>query len=270
MKTMEWKDYLNTQQDVYLDEENNADNEIVYENDGYTVWAQKSLHADGEHFFSGSGIDFAMVSNNAEYEYLCYDCTLNEIIKSLAPEAETMQDVADYYNNCESLDTQALEAMIEANGWVSDCDTEWGVCHNDTERVIINDEGQAVVVSMEKNSALAALMDAKRQIDVACWWIPTNDRGSGSAGVNFLKKGEELDAYIRFAFTGDNTDCPNTNSIEYVPVADFGDTENEVLDKIMQYAHICNVERDEVLGFIVCHEGYHDMPYTFYITHIRG
>ena len=186
------------------------------------------------------------------------------------PVAETMQDVADYYNECDVLDTQALEAMIEANGWVSDCNTEWGVCHNDTEKVIINDEGQAVVAPMEENPALDALMDAKRQMDVEGWWIPTNDKGSGSAGVNFLKEGEQLDAYIRFAVTGDNTDCPNTNSIEYVPVADFGDTENEVLDEIMQYAHICNVERDEVLGFIVCHESYHDMPYTFFITHIRG
>ena len=192
-----------------------------------------------------------------------------EIDSVEVPVAETMQDVADYYNECDVLDTQALEAMIEANGWVSDFNTEWGVCHNDTEKVIINDEGQAVVAPMEENPALDALMDAKRQMDVEGWWIPTNDKGSGSAGVNFLKEGEQLDAYIRFAVTGDNTDCPNTNSIEYVPIANFGDTENEVLDEIMQYAHICNVERDEVLGFIVCHEHY-DMDYTFFITHIRG
>lgn len=39
--------------------------------------------------------------------------------------------------------------MIEANGWVSDCDSECGVCYNDTEKVIINDECQALVVPME-------------------------------------------------------------------------------------------------------------------------
>lgn len=122
---------------------------------------------------------------------------------------------------------------------------------------------------MKNENVIEALNDAKRQLDVEQWWIPTNDRGSGSAGVNFLKEGDQLDAYIKFAETGDNADCPNTKSIEYVPVADFGDTENEVLDEIMQYAHVCNVERDEVLGFIVCHEHY-DMPYAFYITHIRG
>lgn len=192
-----------------------------------------------------------------------------EIDSVEVPVAETMQDIADYYNDADVLDTMELERMIEASGWVSDCATEWGICHNDTEKVIINDEGQAVVAPMEENPALDALMDAKRQMDVEGWWIPTNDKGCGSAGVNFLKEGEQLDAYIRFAVTGDNTDCPNTNSIEYVPVANFGDTENEVLDEIMQYAHICNVERDEVLGFIVCHEHY-DMDYTFFITHIRG
>ena len=192
-----------------------------------------------------------------------------EIDSVEVPVAESMQDIADYYNDADVLDTMELERMIEANGWVSDCDTEWGVCHNDTEKVIINDEGQAVVVPMEENPALDALMDVKRQIEVEGWTIPTNDEGSGSAGVNFLRDTEAVDAYIRLAITGDNTDCPNTDSIEYVPVADFGDIENEALDEIMQYADTCGVERDEVLGFIVCHEHY-DMDYTFFITHIRG
>ena len=114
-----------------------------------------------------------------------------------------------------------------------------------------------------------ALKDVKRQIEVEGWAIPTNDEGSGSAGVNFLNDTDAVDAYISFAKTGDNTDCPNTDSIEYVAVADFGDSENEALDEIMQYADRCGIERDEVLGFVVCHEHY-DMDYTFFITHIRG
>lgn len=122
---------------------------------------------------------------------------------------------------------------------------------------------------MKNENVFKALNDVKRQIEVENWTIPTNDEGSGSAGVNFLRDTEAVDAYIHFVETDDNTDCPNTESIEYVPVEDFGDTENEVLDEIMQYADTCGLERDEVLGFIVCHEHY-DMPYTFYITHIRG
>ena len=72
---------------------------------------------------------------------------------------QTMQDVADYYNKCDVLDTSALEEMIEANGWVSDCATEWGVCHNDTETVIINDEGQAVVAPMPRAGKRIAICD---------------------------------------------------------------------------------------------------------------
>lgn len=63
------------------------------------------------------------------------------------PVAETMQDVADYYNESDTLGPE-LDAMIEANGWVNDCDQEWGICHNDTEKVVVNDEGQAIVVSI--------------------------------------------------------------------------------------------------------------------------
>lgn len=63
------------------------------------------------------------------------------------PVADTMQDVADYYNESDTLGPE-LDAMIEANGWVNDCDQEWGICHNDTEKVVVNDEGQAIVVSI--------------------------------------------------------------------------------------------------------------------------
>ena len=63
------------------------------------------------------------------------------------PVAETMQDVADYYNESDTLGPE-LDAMIEANGWMNDCDTETGICHNDTKKVIINDEGQAIVTSI--------------------------------------------------------------------------------------------------------------------------
>jgi hypothetical protein len=71
-----------------------------------------------------------------------------EIDSVEVPVAETMQDIADYYNDADVLDTMELERMIEAAGWVSDCATEWGICHNDTEKVEINDNGEAVVMSI--------------------------------------------------------------------------------------------------------------------------
>lgn len=57
-----------------------------------------------------------------------------------------MQEVADYYNNVDTLNTNELERLIDNSGWISDCGTTWGVCHNDEQKVIINDDGEAVVV----------------------------------------------------------------------------------------------------------------------------
>lgn len=87
--------------------------------------------------------DFERVIKERNLEWASVDIDFVEV-----PVAETMQDVADYYNETDCIDVPALEAMIEANGWVSDCHEEWGVCHSYTEKVIINDEGKAVVVSI--------------------------------------------------------------------------------------------------------------------------
>lgn len=59
--------------------------------------------------------------------------------------AETMQDIADFYNNSDCLNVAEMVRMIKANGWVNDCGTDWGICHDDTEKVVVNDDGKAVV-----------------------------------------------------------------------------------------------------------------------------
>lgn len=63
------------------------------------------------------------------------------------PVAESMQDIADYYNECDVLNVDELQNMIKANGWIDDCASTWGICHNDKEKVIVNDEGIAVVIT---------------------------------------------------------------------------------------------------------------------------
>lgn len=60
----------------------------------------------------------------------------------------TMQDIANYYNESEEINTFVLECMIEEAGFISDCDTEWGICHNDHEKVVIDDNGKAIVVNL--------------------------------------------------------------------------------------------------------------------------
>lgn len=87
--------------------------------------------------------DFERIIKERNLEWASVDIDSVEV-----PVVETMQDIADYYNESDCLNVAELEAMIEANGWVSDCGDEWGVCHNDTEKVIINDEGEAIVVNI--------------------------------------------------------------------------------------------------------------------------
>ena len=63
----------------------------------------------------------------------------------------SMQEIADFYNECsgnELLNVNKLESMIENSGFVSDCGETWGICHNDTEKVIIDDNGEAFVTTI--------------------------------------------------------------------------------------------------------------------------
>ena len=114
---------------------------------------------------------------------------------------------------------------------------------------------------------ISALEDMKRQIDVEEWAIYCNDRGSGSAGVRQVDNSDVIDDYLNFAKTGDNENIPNTYDIYYIPVEDFDEDDNEVVDEILDcYGQY--VTREEVLGFVVCHEHY-DMDYTFYMLHIE-
>ena len=58
-----------------------------------------------------------------------------------------MEELAEYINESDEWPID-VEAIIEENGWVSDCGTEFGVCHDASQKVVINDEGKAVCVTM--------------------------------------------------------------------------------------------------------------------------
>ena len=120
---------------------------------------------------------------------------------------------------------------------------------------------------MNKNEAIKALKDMKRQIEIEEWSIPANDRGSGSAGVSLIRDTDAIDEYLYFAETGDNSNIPQCDSISYIPVSLFGELENEIVDEILDYVDF--VERNEIVGLVVCDEHY-DMDYTFYMAHIEG
>lgn len=59
---------------------------------------------------------------------------------------KTLDELANYINEADEWPTD-VEDIIEANGWVSDTGKQWGVCHNDREAVILDDEGNAEVVT---------------------------------------------------------------------------------------------------------------------------
>lgn len=121
---------------------------------------------------------------------------------------------------------------------------------------------------MNNKQVINALEDMKRQIEAEQWTIFCNDRGSGSAGVRSIDDASIIEAYLHFAETGDNSDVPHCNGISYIPLGDFGVEDNELVDEILDcYGEY--VERNEILGLVVCHERY-DMDYTFYMAHIKG
>jgi hypothetical protein len=95
------------------------------------------------------------------------------------------------------------------------------------------------------------------------WAIPTNDKGSGAAGVNFLGTNdvELIEKYIDKAIF-------NPNAFEYIPASEFGDEEEEIVAQMMSYPTVVAIEREEVAGLIVSHEQYEGNDYTFYIANI--
>ena len=62
---------------------------------------------------------------------------------------KTLEALAEYINGKDEWPTD-VEAIIEKNGWVSDTGTQWGVCHSETEKIVLDDEGHAEVIQMQK------------------------------------------------------------------------------------------------------------------------
>ena len=56
---------------------------------------------------------------------------------------ETMQELADYINDCEDWPSD-VEEIISQNGWVSDTGNGFYICHNADEVCFFNENGKAV------------------------------------------------------------------------------------------------------------------------------
>jgi hypothetical protein len=103
----------------------------------------------------GENVDYTMTLEEAESVKEDFERVIREeklewasvgIDEREVPVFDTLQDVADYYNESEEFVTPYIEELIESKGWVSDCGTQWGICHSDTQKVVINENGEAEVI----------------------------------------------------------------------------------------------------------------------------
>lgn len=67
---------------------------------------------------------------------------------------EAAQAIADYYNKStsEELSLETLRGMIDEAGFVNDCNTPYGICHDDDIKVFINKDDDAVVITKQRYS----------------------------------------------------------------------------------------------------------------------
>ena len=63
-------------------------------------------------------------------------------------EIKTLYDLCDYLNDCEDFPIKDVEECIESNGWVSDMDSIWFVCHCGYDYIEMCEDGRFEVVEL--------------------------------------------------------------------------------------------------------------------------
>ena len=63
----------------------------------------------------------------------------------------SLYEIADFWNestkNGQEPDMDKLNAMIEEGGYVNDCHEQWGICHSDKGKVVLQDDMTAYVLN---------------------------------------------------------------------------------------------------------------------------
>lgn len=106
----------------------------------------------------------------------------------------------------------------------------------------------------------------KRQIEEEGCVVLTTDRGSGSAGPSCLGTSDAINEYLFFAVTGDNSSITACRALDYIPLSDFTDYENDIVSEIL-YSYPELLQYQNLLGFVVAYEHY-DMDYYYYLVHL--
>lgn len=71
-----------------------------------------------------------------------------ELVVGHIERISTLKQLAELINKSDEWPMEANRAIRE-NGWIDDTDTDRGVCHTDAYRVVIDDDGKAVVLPNE-------------------------------------------------------------------------------------------------------------------------
>lgn len=66
-----------------------------------------------------------------------------------ASKINTMNELANYINACEDWPLAEFNEIIARNGWIDDSGETWGVCHNDNQKIVMNDQGEAEVINID-------------------------------------------------------------------------------------------------------------------------
>lgn len=106
------------------------------------------LENNGINLICNENMDITISDEDAE--------RVADIIKEFAPygisdyfieyNINSLDEFADLINAADEWKTEFNE-IIKHNGWKDETGEEWGVCSNDSERIIFGEDGQAVVIS---------------------------------------------------------------------------------------------------------------------------
>lgn len=138
----------------YADEQTQDGIEAFYKEFGFEL--EKSL--EGQYrliYHNPDGIDRLVAEDPASedvYDKDCATCEFYECALNYASRhrlyIESLQDLADYINASTEWPSD-VEDIIDRIGAESDCGERYGVCHTETEKVVINEYGEAEVIARD-------------------------------------------------------------------------------------------------------------------------
>lgn len=100
------------------------------------------------------GMDYSNLSKIERGTYNASIAVINKILTALDAQLTiketmtTLEELVELINSSEEWPMKANE-IIERNGWVDETGENYGVCSDGKRRVVMNEQGQAMIVDIE-------------------------------------------------------------------------------------------------------------------------